>query len=388
MLSKKKLLIDADAILSRRPSGIGATTIALIRALSEDKGFTSKYSIILITPFNRVNNVKAWGFNKNVSIARSPLTGKIQNILGRLRLMPPVDIVFGKGIYLFSNFRNWPLLRSPSLTYIHDVAFRVYPEYIEKKNLAYLQNNILLWMGRTDVVVTVSEHAKSEIETYFPEVAEKVKVVQNGISDDFSPKSLSESMPVIDKYNLRHKEYFMFLSNIEPRKNIKGLLDAYEAFIKQEGRGDIKLLLVGGMGWNNDDILRRIEEINNKKVLVVKPDQYVPDSELPALLSGAAALVHPAHYEGFGISPLQAMACGAQVVVANNTSLPEVVGDAGVYVDAAQPKDILNGMNKAYNKRNELNTNGIARAKTFTWRSSASKLAIIIEDLGQNNGKK
>lgn len=143
----------------------------------------------------------------------------------------------------------------------------------------------------------------------------------------------------------------------------------------------MQLLMVGGMGWKNEAILAQIAEINQAGERIVLPKQYVPDSELPVLLSSAEVLLHPAHYEGFGISPLQAMACGTQVVVANNSSLPEVVGDVGVYVDAASTDSILDGMIVAYSKRFELNKAGIARAGQFSWDSSAKEVAGVIASL-------
>lgn len=385
--ARKKLFIDADAILSQRPSGVGSVTLELIRALSTDADIVSKYKIILIVPFNRVAAVRLWGFNENVRVRRSLLTGKVVKLLALLHILPPFDLFFGKGIYLFTNFRNWPLLFSKSATYIHDVSFKVHPEYVEKKNLAYLLRNVNKWISRADVVITVSEHAKKEIETYYTDAKGKVVVVPNGITADFKPQSADEVDTITRKYDLVPKHYFMFLSNIEPRKNIMGLLDAYEAFVKHRGNENVKLLLVGGMGWNNDEILKRIAEMNMRGKRVIRPEHYVSDSELPALLTGSAALIHPAHYEGFGISPLQAMACGTQIVVANNTSIPEVVGDSGIYVDDSDAKDILRGMKLAYNKKDESNKKGIRRAQDFSWRRSARILGMVLERLESNERK-
>lgn len=375
------LFIDADSIITTRPSGIGSMTVQLIRALSEDASFTEHYRLILLTPFNKVGLLEQWRFNEHVAVRKLPLTGRMIALLVKLRLMPPVDLVVGRGTYLFPNFRRLPLLFSKSVTYIHDVSFRVYPEFVEKKNLNFLTAHVGEWIRKSDIVVTVSEHAKQEIVHFYPDAASKVATVYNGINDSFQPLGEAEVKPTLDEYRLAYKNYFIFLSNLEPRKNILGLLAAYRHFIEDPEHQAVKLLLVGGMGWNNEAILAEIAAINTEKTRVIVPAHYVPDAALPALLSGAAALVHPAHYEGFGISPLQAMACGTQVVVANNTSLPEVVGEAGIYVDDKNTEAIESGMQVAYNERYTVNTNGIERAKQFTWRRSAKQLATIITEL-------
>lgn len=380
-MAKTKVFIDADSIITPRPSGIGSMTVQLIRALSEDVSFTERHAIVLVVPFNKVPLAEQWKFNQHVSIRRVPLTGRIMRGLLKLHLLPPLDLLLGKGVYLFPNFRNWPLLFSRSVTYIHDVSFRVFPEYVEKKNLDFLTKNVSTWMNRTDVVVTVSEHARQEIVRYYPETRDKVRIVHNGITPAYTPLTQKQVEKTLASYDLSYKEYFIFLSNLEPRKNISGLLEAYKKFVEQPSCETVRLILVGGMGWNNEAILAEIEAINKNGTKVIVPDHYVPDEELPALLSGAAALVHPAHYEGFGISPLQAMACGTQVVVADNTSLPEVVGDGGFYVKDDDPRDILKGMESAYNRRHESNSKGIKRARKFGWKQSAEQLSVIITEL-------
>ena len=380
MRSKVKLFIDADSIITSRPSGIGSMTVHLIRGLSTTDAFTDRYKIVILTPFNKRGLIDQWKFH-NVTIMSIPLTGRIISALVKFHLLPPVDIFLGKGIYLFPNFRNFPLLFSKSITYIHDVSFEVFPEFVEEKNLVFLKKNIKQWIKRADAVITVSRHAKAEIARFYPQAEAKTHLVYNGIDSSFMSMSSSDSKRIIDSYGLNYKDYFMFLSNIEPRKNISGLLAAYKEFIANPAYANMKLLMVGGMGWNNEAILKEIDKINQSTERIVIPSYYVPDSELPALLSGAAALLHPAHYEGFGISPLQAMACGTQVLVADNSSLPEVVGDAGTYVDSMSIDSIYEGMKKVYKQKNERNDKGIRRSKEFTWSQSVISLRKVIDRL-------
>lgn len=375
MNKKTTVFVDGDAIISQRPSGIGTATVSLIRALSEDPDFIAKYRLSVIVAANKVGKIERWKFNDNVNVKISLVPGRIFNGLLKYRLLPPMDIIFGRGVYLFPNFRNWPLIRSPSATYIHDASFKVYPQFVEKKNLAFLNANIARWIDRTSRVITVSKHAQTEIEKYFPEAKGKTSVVYNGIDDTFKPLPKSAVTDLLRSYGLTYKKYFMFLSNIEPRKNLEGVLAAYELFCKKNGKDEASLLIVGGMSWSEDVMRNKIDSMQKSGCQIIRPSHYVEDRDLPGLLSGAACLVHAAFYEGFGISPLQAMACGTQVIVSDVSSLPEVVGDAGEYVDPDDVEAIAGAMQKTYNKRHDVNTKGIARAKQFTWKKSAKHLA-------------
>jgi len=379
-MAKQRLIIEAGSIAEKNMSGVGHTALYLIKGLLADEAFLSKFQIELIVPFNKVHLVRSHNLPDDVRIQRLFLPGKIMNGLVRFGMLPYMDLFFGRGVYLFPNFKNWPLLFSRNLTYIHDVYFKVEPTHIEPRNLDLLQRHTRGFIKRADTVVTVSEHAKSEIEQYFPESEGKVEVVHNGIDHElFYPRTTQEQQEVSRRYDLQPGKYFMFFSNIEPRKNVETLLDAYKMCVDHLKDKSIALLLVGGMGWANDAIIAKMKTLQVDGYRVIKPSSYVPDSEIPTLLSGAICLVHPAVYEGFGLTPLEAMACGTQVVVGNNSSLPEVMGvDYNEYVDVRSPQAISNAMchHYEYPKRNDY---GLRQAQYFSWEKSASTLAKVIE---------
>ena len=302
----------------------------------------------------------------------------------RFGMVPFMDIIFGRGVYLFPNFKNWPLLFSKNITYIHDVYFKVAPEHIEAKNLDLLKRHTDGFIQRSDAVVTVSQHAKKEIEHFFPESKGKVYTVYNGVDHSlYYPRPLEEQEGLATKYGLSRKKFFVFFSNIEPRKNIEKLLDAYRIFIDKTGERDIALLIVGGMGWGNEKILAKMKSMKDESYRVMKPDRYVPDADMPALLSAAICLVHPALFEGFGLTPLEAMACGTPVVVGDNSSLPEVMGKQyDRYVDVMDPSDIAKEMLYHY-KRQDVNQYGLRRSKQFSWDKSAVELAHVIKEVDE-----
>lgn len=375
----KKLFIEAGSIAEKNMSGVGHTALSIVRELAQNTVFTSNFTITLLVPFNKTELVKAHDLPDTVKIRKIYIPGKIMNGLVRFNLVPYMDILFGTGTYLFPNFKNWPLLRSKSITYIHDVYFKIAPEHIESKNLDLLEKHTGRFIGRADTIITVSNHAKSEIETYFPESMGKIEVVHNGVDHNlYYPRSTDEQELVARKYDVVVGSYFVFFSNIEPRKNVDTLLDAYKLFVDEKKQKEIALLLIGGMGWANEGIITKMKELEAAGYKVIKPPMYVPDEDIPALLTGAISLIHPAVYEGFGLTPLEAMACGSQVVVGDNSSLPEVMGaDYNDYVDVTNPETLKSAMIHCYDNP-KFNQYGVERARVFSWKISAERLAEII----------
>lgn len=381
-MTKTKLFVEAGSIAEKNMSGVGHTALSLVKGLARNDEFTARYDIVLIVAFNKVELARSHNLPDSISFRKIYLPGRIMNGLSRFNLLPFMDIFLGKGVYLFPNFKNWPLLFSHNITYIHDVYFKVAPEHIEPRNLDLLNRQTERFISRATKVVTVSQHAKREIEHFFANATGKTEVVYNGVEHElYYPRPRIEQEGVAKKYNLIPRRYFVFFSNIEPRKNIETLLDAYKLFVDETKARDVGLILVGGMGWSNETALLKLKKLQDAGYNVVKPNSYVPDSDMPAMLTGAIALVHPALYEGFGLTPLEAMACGTPVVVGNNSSLPEVMGEAyDEYIDIYDPKEIKNAMVAHYTTRSE-NTYGIKRAAGFSWSESSTALTKIIEEV-------
>lgn len=357
--------------------------VELVRNLSADKDFTDKYQIILIAPKSGLKYLDQWGFQK-VEYRALPVKGRIWSGLVLYRLLPWADLFFGKGIYVFGNYTTWPLLFSKSITFIHDLSFIAHPETMKPKVRGVLRKNVPLWIKRADVVATISKSSKREIRKIFNVPDSKLKLVYCGVDAGFfSPRNSQEVAEVRDKYGIP-TNYILFVSSIEPRKNVDRLLEAYEK-LPTELSKRYALVLVGGDGWLNEQINEKIENLKSNGYSIIRPNRYVPDEDLPALYSGATVLLHPAIYEGFGISPLQAISCNTPVIVGNNSSMPEVVGDAGVYVDALSVEDIKI-------KLQEVLTNPVKYRKLlaatrekiitkYSWQNSAQKLAQVIDEV-------
>lgn len=388
MEQSQVIYFDALSIAQPHRSGVAHTLQRTLEAYLE---LNPKIKIILIVSLGKAKHLpRSITKYPNVSVKTIPLPNKVFEVLMLLRLIPPVDLFLGRGIYVFPNFKNWPLWNSRSITYIHDLTFKRYPEFVEEKNLIFLNHSIDRWVRRSDMIITVSEHAKQEIHELLHVPESAISVIYNGVETGIF-KLASKQVIVTKKkeYGLPEKEYVLALGNLEPRKNLERLIAAYNT-LPQKLRETYPLVLIGGDGWRDDGIQASIANANKETQYIYRPSKYVSDEDLAALISGARALVHPALYEGFGIPPLEAMACLVPVASANTASLPEVVGEAALTFNPFDEKAITQALNEVLTNettRKRLVEAGRGRAELFTWRQSAMKLSAAITQQG-NRGYK
>lgn len=338
-----RICIEADSIASERMSGIGHATLEMVRQLDSFIEGTS-HQLIIIVPFGRKKFLAGYNL-KNASIRQLPPGYRYVNYaLTRTSLPFAADLLYGRGVYIFPNYKNWYVPFSTSLTFVHDIAFKLFPETVHPKNLTYLNDNFDRWMARTDKIATISNQSKSEIRQEFPYLKDKVETVHLGVDkSEYMPMSYDDIKPVLDKYGLKD-DYFITVGNIEPRKNINTLLGSYKAY-SDSVSSPAQLVLVGGDGWKNEDTLRRINTMQEQGYAVFRPDRYVQDDDLPALYSGARANIHVAIHEGFGLPPVQAQACGTPVIASNLPVFREILDPSiTTYVSPAKPQDIANAM--------------------------------------------
>jgi glycosyltransferase involved in cell wall biosynthesis len=378
---KERLYIDARAIASEKISGIGHNLVEIIRALERMITNGEELDIILLVPISKTRFIEQWGFEQ-VRIKTMPIPMRVINVLERFRLLPPMDVFLGQGSYLFPNYTNWPLLMSKSFTYIHDIGFVLYPQFVEPRNLRLLLKSVPRWIKRSDKIIAISHNASQEISEHYNLPKRQVQVVPCGVDIKlFKPQSQKSTDQLKKTYNLP-TEYLLYFGNIEPRKNLVSLIGAYKS-LPNKLKEKYALVLAGGDGWLNEPIHEAIQQAKKEGNNIIMPSQYVSDKDLPALYSGAAVLVHPSYYEGFGISPLQAMACGVPVITSGVSAMPEVVGDAGLYINPDDQKDISDKISLLMNNtvlRDGLIKKGLSRARQFGWDGSAVKLLAIIRN--------
>jgi glycosyltransferase involved in cell wall biosynthesis len=373
----RRLFIDALALVPERKSGVGQTLEQTFESLSSISSFADNWEVYLVVPLGKAKHLKKYK-KANVGIKTIYLPSRLMSALLKLRIMPPLDIFVGKGVFLFPNYRNWPLLYSRSLTYVYDIGFILYPETVKPNNRSYLRKNIKKWIARTDVVITITNQVKIEIERYLHTGREKIRVIYCGVDvSTFYHRDNTEIDKAKLKYNVTSKNYILFVGNIEPRKNISVLIDAYESLPKalQNRYG---LVIVGGDGWLNEDVVSRIDNAHVSGLNIYRVKKYVSNKDLPAIYSGASVLVHPAIYEGFGMTPLEAMACNTPILVSEIGALKEVFQDSAAYFNPHDVKQLTKELVQILSK-NRIGLSSELRVRELSWENTAKDLFISIK---------
>jgi len=259
----------------------------------------------------------------------------------------------------------------PTIVTLHDLIPIRHPETEKFVAQLYWRLQIPIAARRSNFIITDSEHARQEIMTDFKVAPERIKAIMLG----FNPVMLEQREPTaVAKIRLKYglpDGYILYVGTIQPRKNIDTLIKAYHRLTKQ--RNDMpKLVIVGRKGWLYDKLFALIAELGlTEKILFTG---FVPDEELPYIYDGAAVFIYLSFFEGFGLPPLEAMACGIPVVTSDTTSLPEVVGDAGIAVPPADIDQVAAAMARLLDDIDYaavLGKRGRERAKLFSWESAA-----------------
>jgi glycosyltransferase involved in cell wall biosynthesis len=262
---------------------------------------------------------------------------------------------------------------------VHDIAFFLFPQYHPLKRKMLFRRLFSPSMHKADHVIADSQNTKQDLIKHFHVSPEKITVIYLAAEDIFRPVEIEDAQTVISKYGLEYGQFLLYVGTIEPRKNLMRLLKAYNVF-RTEGSNDVPLVLAGASGWLNDGLFRAIQDSAWSKDIRVLG--YLSKADLPALYSGALAFIYPSLYEGFGLPPLEAMACGAPVITSNNSSLPEVVGDAAILVNPLSAEEIAEAVLRLAGDpslREKMREKGLQRARSFSWEVSARKTIEVYE---------
>jgi glycosyltransferase involved in cell wall biosynthesis len=301
------------------------------------------------------------------SLIASWAYGKVLPALGRVRLRSYADYLFHSPSFLL------PCHDGPSISTIHDLSIFCFPQWHPQNRVRRMNKEIEQTLKKASHLITDSETVRQEIIKHFLWPAGKVTAVPLGVNSTFFPRGPSETTPILSSFGLTPGAYALCVATIEPRKNIEQLISAFEK-LPLSLRQSYPLVLVGDIGWTSEGIHKRIDEARRRGWL--KYLGYVREVFLPALYSGCRAFLYPSLYEGFGLPLLESMACGAPVLTSNCSSMPEVVGDAGILVDPCDILSISNGIERVLTDetwRSRTVALGIERARPMTWDVSASK---------------
>ena len=254
---------------------------------------------------------------------------------------------------------------------IHDLGYRFFPEAHPPAELRYLDLTTRYSAHRATRILADSIATADDLVSQYGTPREKIEVVYPGV-EGLRRASDEQIAAVRTKYHLPER-YLLFLGTLQPRKNIRRLV---EAVIRCEG---IDLVLAGKRGWLMEDVLPTLSE--SQKARIIMPG-YIADEDVAALYSGALALVFPSLYEGFGFPVIEAMRCGTPVLCANTSSLPELAGDAAIQVDPLNVEAISTGIHRLLTDsalRADLTNRGYAQAEAFTWARAAAQTLAVLE---------
>lgn len=249
---------------------------------------------------------------------------------------------------------------------VHDLSFIHFPEYITAESRRYYNGQIKASIARADHILVDSEATKRDLIDILSAPADRITVHMLGVDESFQPLPREKTAAVIGALGLPI-EYFLFVGTLEPRKNLVGLAKAYRD-LKLELPDAPKLVIVGRPGWHYEQLMAELRMVGMEQHIEIRQD--VSDAQLPALYNHALALVTPSFYEGFGLTALEAMACGTAPVVSCVASLPEIVGDVGLLIDPHDTATISQALKTVLTEdcwREAQSEAALRRAAGFSW---------------------
>ena len=383
-LGRKTLCLDGQALMEEVPAGIGTLAAETARSLIRDGSLDCT-----IRAFSRgrsaaqLEKLRHYGLDdEHIQISRFFPRGIYLRLWHAIPL--PWSLFFrGKAdLNLFWNYDVPPGVPGKTLVFVHDMTCLRCPETMDRGVRRLLERNLADTCRRADRILTLSDFSKREIVELMGVAPEKIAVVPCGVDHAlFHPQEDSAAVAGLrEKYGIAEK-YFLYVGTLEPRKNLPLLLKAYERLVL--ACPDAPQLVLGGRkGWQYESLMDTLgSEALRGRVICT---DYLPRGEIPVLMAGALAFVFPSLYEGFGLPPAEAMACGTPVVVSDRASLPEVVGDAGLIVPVEDETALYEAMLRLLREpetRQRLSRLGPERAARYTWDAAAKRVLEVCREL-------
>lgn len=363
---------------AQKHAGLGRYAGEIARALAEYK---SQYQLSLF--YNREGKAELPDYlrylpYRTVKVGNKPW--RMGVLLSQMTRWPmdetfgAVDI-FHATNHLLAHFRH-----ARTVYTLHDLIFLRYPEYHLPYNRWYLTFAMPRYLRAADAIVTPSEWSKQDAMAYYGLPESKIKVIYEAPAPTFQPISDPANLARIkQQYHLPEK-FILNVGTIEPRKNLSRLLEAFQPLLTNWP--DLKLVLIGKKGWLYESFFQRLQALGLEE-RVIFPG-YVAEADLPAFYQLAEVFVFPSLSEGFGLPPLEAMACGVPVVSSISSSLPEVVGEAGLLVDPTDAAALHQALRRVLADRElqaELKRRGLVQAQKFSWQRAVDELEEVYQSV-------
>jgi glycosyltransferase involved in cell wall biosynthesis len=288
---------------------------------------------------------------------------------------------------LHVNYVAPPVSPVPTVVTIHDISYEFVPEFFSPRDRWLLSALVPFSASRAAKIIAVSEHTKRDIVKEYGVPSDKVVVTHEAAASRFRPiPDAQQTRGIRDKYGISNS-FILTVGNLQPRKNLGRLIEAFIQ-LRQRIVSEPQLVIVGQPSWRESDVYRLVHDRGLLDQVVFTG--YVPDDDLPLLFSAATIFVYPSLYEGFGLPPLEAMACGAPVIASNVSSLPEVLGDGALLVDPYDVEGLAQAMLDLLTDPARLRAvaaRGLARSRTFTWENTARQTLHAYQEVHAQRGK-
>ncbi|MEM7346249.1 MAG: glycosyltransferase family 1 protein [Chloroflexota bacterium] len=363
---------------AQKHAGLGRYAGELARSLAEQQT-----DLTLSLFYNKQGNAHLPDYlshlpHKSVDVGNKPWRmGVFASQIARW----PMDKTFGAiDIFHATNHLLAHFGQAKTVYTLHDLIFLRYPEYHLLYNRVYLTWTMPRYLQAADMIVTPSECSRQDALKFYKLPEDKIKVIYEAASPIFKPSQDRTYLNQIrQKYNLPDK-YILHVATIEPRKNLKRLLDAFKTLLTDWP--DLKLVLIGKKGWLYDSFFEHLQNLGLEQCVIFPG--YVEEADLPACYQLAEVFAFPSLYEGFGLPPLEAMACGTPVVSSNSSSLPEVVGEAGLLFNPTDTDALVAALRRILRDddlRATLSKRSLEQASKFSWQKAANEHEAVYRTL-------
>jgi glycosyltransferase involved in cell wall biosynthesis len=355
------------------------------RATPRERTGTERYSFELIAALARIDRFNRYTlFTNGLPDTLPPLGPNFElrsvrapRLWTHLRLGP--QTLFTRADVLFVPAHVIPLVAThPSVVTIHDLGYLRFPQAHTRQQRIELDLTTRWSVRRATRVIAISQATKDALVEHYAADPARVTVVHHGVSTAFRPVDAASVATVKARYGLQ-KPYFFYVGTVQPRKNLARLIAAFTQVAGQ--LGGIELVIAGRSGWLSAQIEAEARAAGLGER--IRFPGFLPDEDLPALLSGALAFVFPSLYEGFGMPVLEAMACGTPVLTSNSSALPEVSGEAAVLIDPTDTAAIVAALRQLAideGLRSALTDRGLRHAAGFSWERCARETLAVLQD--------
>lgn len=370
--------IDVRCLAEGKRTGVEEYTLALLAGLFE-LDHENEYILFFNAWKKDIPDFVAECVTKypNVTLRAYRFPNKLLNLSLWYLSFPKLDrLIGGTDIFFLPNLNFAAVSDKTKLVVTaHDLSFELFPETFSwKRRIWHYFINFRRLARSADRVIAVSQSTKDDLMTYYGVPERNITVVESGIGEQFRALSRNDAelVRVQEKYRLPYR-FILTLATLEPRKNILALIRAYEALLalKHPALEKYALVIAGTRGWKCEEIFEAIARSPYRDRIILPG--FIEDADKTALYNLAGVFVYPSLYEGFGFPPLEAMACGVPVIASHSSSLPEVVGDAGILIDPYQPDELLQALRQVLTDQalvESLRAKSLARAKLFIWEKA------------------